>query len=59
MAQTRALTGLGLVYEGTLRSHMRRQDGSRRDSLYYSVLADEWPGVRDRLRARVAARTTA
>ncbi|WP_431772808.1 GNAT family N-acetyltransferase [Streptomyces cucumeris] len=55
----RALTGLGLVYEGTLRSHMRRQDGTRRDSLYYSVLAEEWPGVRDRLRDRVAARTTA
>ncbi|MFJ4923599.1 GNAT family N-acetyltransferase [Streptomyces sp. NPDC088725] len=55
----RALDRLGLVYEGTLRSHMRRQDGTRRDSLYYSLLADEWPTVRDRLRARVAAKTTA
>ncbi|MFE4368362.1 GNAT family N-acetyltransferase [Streptomyces sp. NPDC056835] len=54
-----ALTRLGLVYEGTLRSHMRRQDGTRRDSLYYSLLADEWPAVRDRLRARVIAKTTA
>lgn len=52
----RALSRLGLVYEGTLRSHMRRQDGTRRDSLYYSLLVDEWPTVRDRLRARVAAR---
>ncbi|WP_250300991.1 GNAT family N-acetyltransferase [Streptomyces sp. A 4/2] len=52
----RALTGLGLVHEGTLRSHMRRQDGTRRDSLYYSLLADEWPTVRDKLRARVAAK---
>ncbi|MFV5998966.1 GNAT family N-acetyltransferase [Streptomyces sp. NPDC056231] len=55
----RALDRLGLVYEGTLRSHMRRQDGTRRDSLYYSLLADEWPTVRDTLRARVAAKTTA
>ncbi|WP_164494664.1 MULTISPECIES: GNAT family protein [unclassified Streptomyces] len=55
----RALSRLGLVYEGTLRSHMRRQDGTRRDSLYYSLLADEWPTIRDGLRARVAAKTTA
>ncbi|MGP3923007.1 hypothetical protein [Streptomyces sp. 8N616] len=40
-------------------SNMRRQDGTRRDSLYYSLLADEWPAVRDVLRARVAAKTTA
>ncbi|MYZ37131.1 MULTISPECIES: GNAT family protein [unclassified Streptomyces] len=54
-----ALTRLGLVYEGTLRSHMVRQDGTRRDSLYYSVLADEWPSVRARLLARVAVKTAA
>lgn len=54
-----ALTRLGLVYEGTLRSHMVRQDGTRRDSLYYSVLADEWPSVRDKLLSRVAAKATA
>ncbi|MFE2442324.1 GNAT family N-acetyltransferase [Streptomyces sp. NPDC021218] len=54
-----ALARLGLVYEGTLRSHMRRQDGTRRDSLYYSLLADEWPAVRDTLRARIAAKRTA
>jgi N-acetyltransferase len=54
-----ALTRLGLVYEGTLRSHMMRQDGTRRDSLYYSVLVDEWPAVRDRLLTRIAAKSTA
>lgn len=53
----RALTGLGLVHEGTLRSHMRRQDGTRRDSLYYSLLADEWPTVRETLRERIAAKS--
>ncbi|GAA2599962.1 hypothetical protein GCM10010424_57890 [Streptomyces lienomycini] len=42
--------------EGTLRSHMVRQDGTRRDSVYYSLLADEWPSVRDTLLARVAAK---
>ncbi|MFD8573368.1 GNAT family N-acetyltransferase [Streptomyces sp. NPDC059639] len=53
-----ALTRLGLAYEGTLRSHMLRQDGTRRDSLYYSVLADEWPSLRDKLIARVTAKAT-
>ncbi|MEU4657954.1 GNAT family protein [Streptomyces sp. NPDC023723] len=53
----RALARLGLVYEGTLRSHMRRQDGTRRDSLYYSLLASEWPAVRETLRDRIAAKT--
>jgi RimJ/RimL family protein N-acetyltransferase len=32
--------------EGTLRSHMAYADGSRRDSVYYSVLAAEWPAVK-------------
>lgn len=54
-----ALARLGLAYEGTLRSHMRRQDGTRRDSMYYSLLADEWPTVRDTLRARIATKRTA
>ncbi|MET9822385.1 MULTISPECIES: hypothetical protein [Streptomyces] len=35
---------------------MVRQDGTRRDSVYYSLLADEWPSVRDTLLARVAAK---
>lgn len=38
---------------------MRRQDGTRRDSLYYSLLADEWPTVRNMLRAGIAAKRTA
>ncbi|MBT2410608.1 GNAT family N-acetyltransferase [Streptomyces sp. ISL-12] len=53
----RALTRLGPVHEGTLRSHMRRQDGTRRDSLYYSLPADEWPTARETLRERIAAKS--
>lgn len=36
-----------------------RQDGTRRDSLFYSGLVDEWPAVRDRLLTRIAAKSTA
>ncbi|MFD4502073.1 hypothetical protein [Streptomyces sp. NPDC058457] len=35
---------------------MVRQDGTRPDSLYYSVLAEEWPSPRDKLLTRVMAK---
>lgn len=48
-----AIARLGAVREGTLRHHMRHRDGSWRDSVYYSILSAEWPGVRDGLRERL------
>jgi RimJ/RimL family protein N-acetyltransferase len=39
----KALEKLGAVYEGTLRSHMLMTDGFRRNSVYYSILKNEWP----------------
>ncbi len=50
----RAIERLGAVREGVLRRHMVMPDGHRRDTVYYSILRDEWPGVRERLRARLA-----
>ncbi len=54
----RALERMGFRYEGRLRSHLRRPDGSRRDSLYYSLLSDEWPEARERLLALITARSS-
>ncbi|WP_291423833.1 GNAT family protein [Deinococcus sp.] len=45
----RAIAGLGAVREGVLRRHVRRDDGSMRDSVMFSVLADEWPAVKAQL----------
>lgn len=42
----KALTKIGAVEEGVLRSHTLMPAGRRRDTIFYSVLADEWPGVR-------------
>jgi RimJ/RimL family protein N-acetyltransferase len=42
----RAIERLGAVREGTLRRHMRLPDGYVRDTVYYSILADEWPAVK-------------
>jgi RimJ/RimL family protein N-acetyltransferase len=50
----RAIARLGATYEGTLRRHQRRADGSVRDTVMFAVTAEEWPGVRAGLEARLA-----
>lgn len=50
----RAIAGLGAVYEGVLRRYQRRADGTVRDTVMFSVTAEEWPEVRERLEARLA-----
>jgi RimJ/RimL family protein N-acetyltransferase len=41
-----AITRIGAKYEGTLRSHKMRADGTTRNSMYYSILSSEWPQVK-------------
>jgi len=53
-ASRRALLGIGAIEEGTLRNHMISQGGRRRHSVYYSVIEEEWPRVRDHLQQRLA-----
>ena len=50
-----AIAKLGARREGVLRRHLRREDGTFRDTVVFSVLVDEWPDVRAGLRARLAA----
>jgi RimJ/RimL family protein N-acetyltransferase len=49
-----AIERLGATKEGVLRSHKPRGDGSRRDSVFYGLLADEWPKAKGRLLTRLA-----
>ena len=49
-----AMRRLGLVEEGTLRKHMLNEDGSSRDSVYFSVIDDEWPAMKARLEGFLA-----
>lgn len=49
----RAIEKLGAVREGILRKHMILPDGHIRDTVMYSVTADEWPAVRGRLETRL------
>ena len=48
-----AIAKLGAQYEGILRRYQRRQDGSVRDTVLYSVTAEEWPAVKAGLRQRL------
>jgi RimJ/RimL family protein N-acetyltransferase len=50
----RAIERLGAVKEGVLRNHMIRPDGSRRDSVFYSIIDREWPEVKRRLEMMLA-----
>ena len=47
----RAIERLGATREGVLRRHKPRPDGTWRDTVQYAMTVDEWPAVRDRLRA--------
>jgi N-acetyltransferase len=48
-----AIAKLGATREGVLRRHTKREDGTFRDTVVYSVLKDEWPEVKARLAARL------
>ncbi|WP_328842051.1 GNAT family N-acetyltransferase [Nakamurella leprariae] len=50
-----AIARLGATREGVLRRHKVRADGTFRDTVVFSIVVDEWPAVRDGLRARLAA----
>jgi RimJ/RimL family protein N-acetyltransferase len=49
-----AIERLGAKLDGILRSHQLLPDGSRRDTVVYSILDIEWPAVRANLRYRLA-----
>jgi RimJ/RimL family protein N-acetyltransferase len=55
VASQRAIERLGARRDGTLRGHALRRDGTVRDTVMYSMSADEWPAARARLLARLAA----
>lgn len=45
----RAISRLGAKKEGVLRSHIIMPDGRVRDSVIYSIIKNEWPGVKQHL----------
>ena len=49
-----AIERMGALREGTLRRHMLVRDGFIRDSVFYSVTDQDWPGVKARLEGFLA-----
>jgi len=49
-----ALLRIGAKQEGVLRSHMITASGRVRDSVYFSIIAAEWPAVKVGLEAKLA-----
>jgi RimJ/RimL family protein N-acetyltransferase len=45
----RALERIGAVREGIARNHMLLEDGTIRNSVYYSIVDSEWPEVKGKL----------
>ncbi|MDC8783916.1 GNAT family N-acetyltransferase [Roseateles koreensis] len=49
-AKSRAAIGrIGATQEGIFRRHMICPDGRVRDTVYFSIIQEEWPGVKHRL----------
>lgn len=50
----RAIEKLGAQREGVLRKYQTRSNGYVRDTVVYSIVAEEWPAVKAGLEARMA-----
>jgi RimJ/RimL family protein N-acetyltransferase len=51
-----ALAAIGATFEGVSRRHMLMANGRVRDSAWYAIVDEDWPAVRELLRARLPAR---
>lgn len=50
-----AIIKLGAKFEGQLRNHMIRKDGTIRHTMMYSITREEWPSVKANLQKRLEA----
>lgn len=52
LSSQRAMRAMGATEDGTFRNHMIQPDGSTRHSVWFSVIAEEWPAAKARLPQR-------
>jgi RimJ/RimL family protein N-acetyltransferase len=50
-----ALRRIGAAEEGVLRNHMIAPGGRQRHSVYFSIIEQEWQGVKAMLEGKLAA----
>ncbi len=49
----RAMEKLGATYEGRFRKHRRQLSGDVHDTVWYSIIEDEWPAVKAAILSRI------
>jgi RimJ/RimL family protein N-acetyltransferase len=54
----KAIEKIGGVYEGILRGHMLKDDGTFRSSAYFSILSHEWGNVKPKLQSLLKSKMT-
>jgi RimJ/RimL family protein N-acetyltransferase len=54
-----AIARIGAKQEGILRNHMLVWDGRNRNSVIFSIIAEEWPQAKRNLEAKLAERVSA
>ncbi|MGH9057537.1 MAG: GNAT family N-acetyltransferase [Acidimicrobiales bacterium] len=57
LRSARGIAKLGATKEGVLRRDTRRENGSFRDTVVFSILGPEWPQIKPRLLARLSGNT--
>lgn len=55
-ASRAAIARLGAKQDGVLRNHQRMADGSLRDTVVFSIIESEWPGVKTGLKHKLKYR---
>jgi N-acetyltransferase len=55
IASQQAIEKIGASREGVLRKHMINADGSTRDTVYFSIIDEEWPGIKTTVFAKYNA----
>lgn len=45
----RAIESIGATFEGILRHHIINDNGSLRNTVYYSILKEEWPDIKENI----------
>jgi RimJ/RimL family protein N-acetyltransferase len=56
LASQKAIERLGAKRDGVIRHHHLRRDGTVRDTVMYSILATEWPNIKEKLQNKLTYR---
>jgi RimJ/RimL family protein N-acetyltransferase len=54
-----AILGLGARFDGSIRRFQPRRDGTPRDTMFYSILVEEWPDVKRHIELKLTRRANA